>query len=202
MSSPHFSEIWIIDHSTTTEEAKGHTGGRWGKGGDILYRWGNPRAYRNGTKLDQRLFGQHNIQWIPRGLSGEGHLLVFNNGGGRTPEEYSSVDEFVPPTDKNGNYTRGKRGPFGPAKALWSYTLVSAHLALISPNLAIGPVGWASHTNGRERPGRSGCDERSEVARLFPTTRRFPRILGVVLPSGNVSIRAVLVLSMTCASRL
>jgi hypothetical protein len=122
LSSPHFCEIWIIDHSTTTQEAKGHTGGRWGKGGDILYRWGNPRAYRNGTQLDQRLFYQHNIQWIPKGLSGEGHLLVFNNGGGRKPEEYSSVDEFVPPTNKNGSYARGARGAFGPAKALWSYS--------------------------------------------------------------------------------
>jgi hypothetical protein len=122
LSSPHFHEIWIIDHSTTKEEAKGHTGGRWGKGGDLLYRWGNPRAYRNGTSLDQRLFGQHNIQWIPKAMSGEGHLLVFNNGAGRKPVEYSSVDEFVPPTDKDGDYLRPKRGPFGPTKPVWSYT--------------------------------------------------------------------------------
>jgi hypothetical protein len=122
LSSPQFCEIWIIDHGTTTEEAKGHTGGRWGKGGDILYRWGNPRAYRVGTNLDQRLFFQHNIHWIPKGLSGEGHLLVFNNGGGRKPEEYSSVDEFVPPTDEDGNYIRTKRRPFGPDKPLWSYS--------------------------------------------------------------------------------
>jgi hypothetical protein len=122
LSSPHFSEVWIIDHSTTTEQAKGHTGGRWGKGGDILYRWGNPRAYRSGTKLDQRLFYQHNVHWIDKGLPGEGHLLVFNNGGGRTPYDYSSVDEFVPPVDKSGNYLRDKRSPFGPTKALWSYS--------------------------------------------------------------------------------
>ncbi|HEV3342003.1 MAG TPA: hypothetical protein VG125_16670, partial [Pirellulales bacterium] len=89
---------------------------------DLLYRWGNPRAYRNGKSADQRLFFQHNIQWIPKGLPGEGHLLVFNNGGGRKPEEYSSVDEFVPPTDAEGNYVRPPRGAFGPEKALWSYT--------------------------------------------------------------------------------
>jgi hypothetical protein len=122
MSSPSFNEIWIIDHSTTTEQAKGRSGGRWGKGGDILYRWGNPRAYKNGSKLDQRLFGQHNIQWIAKGLKGEGHLLVFNNGSGRSPEEYSSVDEFVPPTDHDGNYTRANGSPFGPDRAIWSYT--------------------------------------------------------------------------------
>jgi hypothetical protein len=122
VSSPSFNEIWILDHSTTKEEAKGHTGGRWGKGGDLLYRWGNPRTYRNGTRLEQRLFGQHNIQWIPKGLPGAGHLLVFNNGGSRKPEEYSSVDELVPPTDTDGHYIRPKRGPFGPDKPVWSYT--------------------------------------------------------------------------------
>ena len=44
LSTPRFNEIWIIDHSTTTEQAAGHSGGRWKKGGDLLYRWGNPRG--------------------------------------------------------------------------------------------------------------------------------------------------------------
>jgi len=40
-------------HSTTRAEAAGHTGRRSGKGGDLLYCWGNPRTYRAGTKADQ-----------------------------------------------------------------------------------------------------------------------------------------------------
>ena len=60
------SELWIIDHSTTKAQAAGHVGGRSGKGGDLLYRWGNPNAYRAGTKADRRLFAQHDAHWIPR----------------------------------------------------------------------------------------------------------------------------------------
>ena len=115
-----FSEIWIIDHSTTTAEAAGHTGGRGGKGGDLLYRWGNPRAYRHGTNVDRRLFGQHNAHWIAKGLPGEGHMLVFNNGSSRPDGSYSSVDEIVLPHDATG-YSRSSSSAFGPDKAVWSF---------------------------------------------------------------------------------
>ena len=123
MISVHsFSEIWIIDHSTTTAEARGHSGGKYGKGGDLLYRWGNPQAYRSGTNADQRLFNQHNAHWIPQGVPGAGHVLVFNNGGRRADGSYSSVDEIALPQSPDGSYERKPGLAYGPGKAEWSYT--------------------------------------------------------------------------------
>ena len=118
-----FSEFWIIDHSTTSAEAAGHTGGRSGKGGDLLYRWGNPQAYRAGTKADQQLFAQHDAHWIPRGRPGAGHVLVFNNGLGRPGGDYSSVDEIVlagrrPRVDT----VREPGAAYGPKGPVWSFT--------------------------------------------------------------------------------
>ena len=120
LSPRHFSELWIIDRSTTMEEARGHSGGDGGMGGDLLYRWGNPRAYGHGTLADQRLFWQHKTHWIPPGLPGAGNILLFNNGwefegDGRF---YSSVDEFAPPAE---GYRRAPNSPY-PALALeWTY---------------------------------------------------------------------------------
>jgi hypothetical protein len=117
-----FSEFWVIDHSTTTAEAAGHHGGKSGRGGDLLYRWGNPRAYRAGTKADRKLFNQHNAHWIPKGLPGAGHILLFNNGGERPEGRYSSVDELVLPVDSLGRYLYKPGTAYGPDKPVWSYT--------------------------------------------------------------------------------
>ncbi len=121
LNSRHQSEFWVIDHSTTTAEAAGHTGGAHGRGGDFIYRWGNPQAYRAGTAADQTLFGQHNTQWIEPGLPGAGNILVFNNGLNRPQGVYSSLDEIVPPLNALGGYSHTTGTAYGPLAALWSY---------------------------------------------------------------------------------
>lgn len=112
------NEICIIDHATTTTEASGHIGGRQGKGGDLLYRWGNPAACGRGGEADRQLFQQHDADWIPEGFPGAGHVLLFNNGLDRG---YSSVEELELPVDGQGHYVEGSSGVFGPTAPVWRY---------------------------------------------------------------------------------
>jgi hypothetical protein len=145
ISSPHYHEIWIVDHSTTTEEARGSTGGEYGHGGDLLYRWGCDANYGHGTPQEQILFGQHDTRWIPQGYPGEGNLMVFNNdvyhpnskfpnafaafGAKNSPEisvadlaNYSAVLELEPPIGQNGEYMLTDEGVFGSGELVWRYT--------------------------------------------------------------------------------
>ncbi|MCX6868374.1 MAG: aryl-sulfate sulfotransferase, partial [Verrucomicrobia bacterium] len=112
------NEIWIIDHGTTTQEAAGHSGGKHGKGGDLIYRWGNPAAYQRGTAVDKQLVQQHDAEWIPEGSPGAGHITIFNNGYDRG---WSSIEEIVPPLDANGRYALTEGKPYGPDKPVWHY---------------------------------------------------------------------------------
>ncbi|MEM7307551.1 MAG: aryl-sulfate sulfotransferase [Planctomycetota bacterium] len=117
LSTPEFSEIWILDHSTTTEEARGSTGGRYGRGGDLLYRWGNPRTYGRGTADDQILSYQHDPTWIPAGYPGAGNVLILNNGRDRG---WSSVDEISLPL-AGGAFELEAGVAFGPEAPAWTY---------------------------------------------------------------------------------
>ena len=109
VSSREFSEVWVIDHSTTTEEAAGHTGGRLGKGGDLIWRYGNPASWNGGTRANQALYFQHNAHWIDSGRPGAGNILIFNNGWFRANgQSFSSVMEIRP------------KG-YGKAQLVWNY---------------------------------------------------------------------------------
>jgi len=123
LSSRSFNEIWIIDHSTTSAQAATDSGGKYGRGGDILYRWGNQQAYKYGTNNEQKLFFQHNAHWIEEGYPNAGSIMVFNNLNGSNGVKYSSVDIIKTPVNEDGSYN--SELPFAPTSNAKSYTTIN-----------------------------------------------------------------------------
>lgn len=118
LSNLGFNEFIIIDHSTTTAEAAGTTGGNSNMGGDILYRWGNPQSYDRGDSSDQVFNGQHNVQFIPPGLPNEGKIIAFSNN--HTPTS-SRIVILTPTFDTTSNTYPIGSGPFGPENVDFEY---------------------------------------------------------------------------------
>lgn len=133
ISSFVYNEIWVIDHSVTSEQARGSEGGRFGKGGDLLFRYGNPAAYDAGTEEDRVFLKQHDANWIDVGLPGAGNILVMNNNTQLKPGSMltrnrplgaaaalaqgqlkgtSNVHEIRPFMDQESNYVIGEEGAF------------------------------------------------------------------------------------------
>ncbi|MEO5674363.1 MAG: aryl-sulfate sulfotransferase [Chitinophagales bacterium] len=122
ISSHNLDEVFILDHSTTKSEVASHSGGVSGHGGDLMYRWGNPRNYGRGTIDDQKLFDQHNAQRIDAGFPGSGKILVFNNGVGRVGTDYTSVETFTLPAMVGNNYPIETDSAYEPDASDWIYT--------------------------------------------------------------------------------
>ena len=121
ISVRNYNEIWVIDHSTTGTEAAGTSGGNSGRGGDLLYRWGNPQVYARGTNTDQKFFAQHDAQWIPQDYSDGGKILLYNNGDNRPQGDFSTVEIIDPPLDSANKYIVSDSTPFGPESQEWKY---------------------------------------------------------------------------------
>jgi Arylsulfotransferase (ASST)/Secretion system C-terminal sorting domain len=122
LSVPTFNEVWIIDHSTSLAEAAGHTGGQSGKGGDLLYRWGNPITYRQGTLADQKFFLQHDLHWLSSEVPSSD---LFYNGVGlfnnQVAPGLSTVDIFTPAFDSATWSFDTLNGRFLPTNFDWTY---------------------------------------------------------------------------------
>jgi hypothetical protein len=126
------SEVWIIDHSTTMMQSASHTGGNHGKGGDLLYRWGNPICYGAGNASTQQYYQQHDVEWVKPGCPGEGNLTCYNNGVGLN---YSRITEITPPIDSLGNYTITPGLAYGPTAPIWTY-VANPPSAMYSENIS------------------------------------------------------------------
>lgn len=181
------SEVWVIDHSTTTVQSAGHSGGLRGKGGDLLYRWGNPQTYGSGSS-SQKYFEQHDVEWVRPGLPGAGNLVCFNNGLGRNPL-YSTVDEITPPVDAFGDYMITAGQPFAPANFTWSY-MANPPSALYSENIS----GAQRQPNGNTIICEGGHGDFTEVTSsgtivwryICPVDDHGPMLQGSTIPVNPV----------------
>jgi len=129
VSCRNFSEIWVIDHSTTSEESASHQGGKWGKGGDLLYRYGNPRAYDRGDQNDQVFRKQHDAKWIFNDAFNEVAFSVFSNGSSATG---SIVYYWQATTNSSGQYEMIDTNVFGPEEIQWSFTRPGLYSPIMS----------------------------------------------------------------------
>jgi hypothetical protein len=125
-SSYTFSEIFVIDHSTTSAEAAGHTGGNSGHGGDIIYRWGNPAAYE--TSGPSYVNVAHDAHWVSSDdRYYPNYLCVFNNNGGAGGK--SCVDILCPPYDGY-DYLKTQGQAYAPATYAWRYSTFCQNAAM------------------------------------------------------------------------
>jgi hypothetical protein len=113
-------ELYVIDHDGTflVGDAKASIAKAASAAGDFLYRFGDPARCAQGdppkvlenwdsaSSGHKQMGGSHHASWIPRGLPGAGHIMVFNNGQylyQRTPG--SSILEIDPFLDASGHDT-------------------------------------------------------------------------------------------------
>ena len=96
LSVNYYDEIWVIDHSTTLTESQGSNGGNYNKGGDLIYRFGNPNTYNS---LGNKIFDKNHFpNLLEDNVEGDGNVLVYVNGNST---EQSIIYELEMPNNFN-----------------------------------------------------------------------------------------------------
>lgn len=194
VSTPTLNEVWIIDHSTTTAEAAGHTGGVCGKGGDLIYRWGNPAAYNQGTVADKKLGFQHDIHWtdleLPSNHPDRGKLMVFNNN---YQPQVSAAATFQPVYDTLNHSYLMQNNTYLPADFDYVYTAPIAtdiYCAVVSSAQRL-PNGNTLICSGRKGYTRE-VNSLNEIVWEYktPLNNSVPAVQGSTIPiGGNFTFR-------------
>ena len=122
LSVNFYNEVWVIDHSTNTDQAASPSGGNFGKGGDLVYRFGNSEAYQSNESI---IFVKNHYPNLIEDSDklGFGNILVYSNGGEQT-NNVSTVFELSLNVSDYHNMT--------PPAVVWSFSNESLYCDIVS----------------------------------------------------------------------
>ncbi len=173
--SRNTSEVYVIDHSTTTAQAAGSSGGTYGKGGDILYRYGNPQAFDRGEESDRVLHQAHDVSWIKNGEYAQ-DFLIFNNK--YLTNNRSRIQIWSNPA-VDGHYTFSDQNLFGSDDMLWTYDAAGFYSSRMS-SAQMMPNGNILATEGTT----------GEISEITPTKDKVWKYINPVNKNGGPGIQS------------
>jgi len=181
LSVPHFNELWVIDHSTTTAEAKTDVGGNAGRGGELLFRFGNDKTYLTQPN-EQLLFFQHDVHWVEpntaEGTANFGKIALFNN---RMPDT-TSVGVLLNTIKDANQYLIAAENPQSLIEKVYSHP----EKPIISYSTGLSSVQLFENGNTLIFSGRFGYAYELNSQGKIVWEYRVPLMAGKPVPQGTI----------------